>query len=650
MGWYRKHINVEPKWIARHKRIFIEFEAAFLEAKVYVNGSYVGIHQGGYTGFNFDITDKVKAGDNVVAVRVDATWNPRLTPRAGEHIFAGGIYRDVYLVVTDPLHVDWFGTFVTTPQATATAATVRVKTEVKNDSAISKTCLVKSIVVDADGRKVATMESTVTIVPGTVGLVDHTSPTIPNPHLWSPDTNSATPPPKPLDLTLRPYLYTVYTEIYDGGDLVDDYSTPLGIRSIAWNKDQGFVLNGKKFWLKGANVHQDHAGWGDATCNSGAYRDVKLVHDAGFNFIRGSHYPHDPAFVDVCDQLGVMYWSELPFWGIGGFHAERGSNWSASAYPGNEADQLPFEQNVIQQLREMIRIHRNHPSIAIWSLGNEFGYSTKDLMPKVKDLVEKMKAVVHAEDPTRPCGQGIGFGNWPQLNASTEVIGLNGGNGNRAYTVESPVVSMASEYGSGRSSRGGHGDRFDGCFDGSSINTTPPMPQIVSNAPVQFAWRPGVSIWCMFDHGSNYGMGDMGMVDHARIPKRRYYFYRELYAGIPRPVSPTNGIPAQLRLTTDRDIITDDGRSDAQLQVEVVDGRGHCLTNSPSITLTDKSGLGLFPTGKSITFDGGAVEHGAIDGKAAIEYRSYKSGTVTIEASSPGLAPCSLRIAVRHVK
>ena len=650
VGWYRKHLTVEPSWIRDHKRINVEFEAAFLVAQVYVNGELVGTHKGGYTGFSYDITDKVKAGDNVIAVRLDASWNPRVTPRAGEHIFAGGIYRDVYLVVTDPLHVPWCGTFVTTPKATAAEATVRVQTEIRNDSAVAKSCCVKSVVVDAAGKIVASFASTSSVPAGATVAFDQTSPTIANPRLWSPDPTSATPPPKPLDLTRRPDLYTVHSEVYEGGKLVDHYTSPLGIRSIEWNTKQGFVLNGAKCWLKGANVHQDHAGWGDATCNSGSFRDVKLLHDAGFNFIRGSHYPHDPAFADACDELGMTLWCELPFWGIGGFNANKQNIWAPSAYPPDPADQPEFEANVIAQLKEMIRIHRNHPSIVIWSLGNEFGYSDGALMPKVKALVERMKDVVHAEDPTRPCGQGIGFGNWPQMNTSTEVIGLNGGNNNAKFTVNSPVVSMESEYGSGTSTRGRGGDNFNGCFDGAKINTEPPTDQIVNNAPVQFSWRPGVSIWCAYDHGSNYGMGHMGFTDHARVPKKRYYFYRELYAGIPHPAWPTAGVPARIALTADRTTITDDGRSDARIAVQIQDAKGNWLTNSPAVTLTDTTGRGLFPTGASISFTPGATEKGITEGLAAIEYRCYVPGEVTIEAKAEGLPPARLKLKVEHAE
>ena len=131
-GWYRKHLTV-PR-LGRDNAIFLEFEGAFQDAQVYVNGTSVGEHLGGYTGFSYDITSAVVTGDNVVAVRLNNNWNAQLAPRAGDHTFSGGLYRDVHLVVTDPLHVTWYGTFVTTPTISATSATVDIKTEIRNDN------------------------------------------------------------------------------------------------------------------------------------------------------------------------------------------------------------------------------------------------------------------------------------------------------------------------------------------------------------------------------------------------------------------------------------------------------------------------------------------------------------------------------------
>jgi beta-galactosidase len=564
IGWYRKHLTIDTTILLAKKRISIEFEAAFLISYVYVNGTLVGTHKGGYTGFSYDITPNVHAGDNVVAVRLDANWNGQVAPRAGEHIFAGGIYRDVYLVVTDPLHVTWYGTFVSTPQVSASTASLKVKTEVRNDAQSPKSCRIKTTVYDSLHTVVVSGEATQTIAVGAIDTFVQTGLTIVSPHLWSPAT---------------PYLYTVYTEVYDSTGKVDDFVSPLGVRSIRWDKDSGFFMNGQHLWLQGCNVHQDHAGWGDGTTNSGSFRDVKMVKDCGMNFIRGSHYPHDPAFYDACDSLGVTIWSEMCFWGFP-MNWTGAEPWDASAYPTVVADQAPFEQNVIDQMKEMIRIHRNHPSVIIWSTSNEVEFADGSVANQTKALLKKMIAVGHTDDSTRLDAVG---GAW---DADWVTIGdVNGYNGGEAGITASPgVIYMQTEYGScTETTRPG---AYDGCYGNLVLQ---------NGLPIKYPWRCGICIWCGFHHGSMVNTGAMGMIDHARLPLRRWYYYRNLYAGIAPPVWPVAGTAAKLKLTTDNTTITDDGRSDCQLIVQVQDASGNWLTNTPDITLTDKSGLGYFP-------------------------------------------------------
>jgi beta-galactosidase len=300
-GWYRKHFNVPAAW--QGKRLFVEFDGAFQDAEVYVNGTRVGEHKGGYTGFTFDITSAAKAGDNVMAVRVNNIWNPRLAPRAGEHVFSGGIYRDARLVVTDPLHVTWYGTFVTTPNLSAQSGMVNVKTEIRNDAAAPERCILQTDVIDASGAVVASVSANQTVQAGSTQIFDQTTPAIANPKLWHPD---------------HPFMYRVLSTVSNGSRITDQFQTPFGFRWFKFTADQGFFLNGEHYYFQGANVHQDHAGWGDAVTQAGARRDVQMVKDAGFTFIRGSHYPHSPAFVTACDEVGVLFWSENCLWGLGG--------------------------------------------------------------------------------------------------------------------------------------------------------------------------------------------------------------------------------------------------------------------------------------------------------------------------------------------
>ena len=603
-GWYRKHFAVPKTW--RGQRINLEFDGAFQVAEVFVNGQRVGEHLGGYNGFSFDITDSIKSGDNVVAVRVNNFWNAQLAPRAGEHTFSGGIYRNVRLVVTAPLHVAWYGTFVNTPQVSKESGTVNVKTEIVNDSSKSKAAKVKTAICDATGHLVAEMESMQTVAANSTLVFDQTSRPIANPQLWHPE---------------HPYLYSVKTTVFDGDKPVDDFTSPLGFRWFKFTADQGFFLNGEHYYFKGANAHQDHAGWGDAVADSGFYRDVKMVKDAGFDFIRGSHYPHAPSFSTACDELGVLFWSENCFWGTGSFK----NPWGVSAYPPKPEDQPGFDQSVKDSLREMIRIHRNHPSIIVWSMDNEVFFTAQSTMPKVRLLLKATVALSHELDPTRPAA--IGGCQRGEIDKLGDVAGYNG-DGARLF-LNPGIPSVVSEYGSTIADRPGQYEPGWGDLQAE-----------------KFLWRSGEAIWCTFDHGSIAGrnFGAMGMIDYFRIPKRQWYWYRNEYKHIPPPAWPSNGIPAGLKLTADKTTLhAVDGTDDAQLIVAVVDQAGRAISNCPPVTLTIESGPGEFPTGPAITFAPDS-DIAIRDGQAAIEFRSYHAGKTIIRATSPGLKDATIEI------
>jgi beta-galactosidase len=617
-GWYRKHFDVPSAWTG--KRVNLEFDGVFQVAEIFVNGKRVGEHQGGYTGFTVDITDAVKTGDNLIAVRVNNIWNPRLAPRAGEHTFSGGIYRDARLVITAPVHVAWYGTFVTTPQVSKESGTVNVKTEVVNDSAAARTVTVSTSVVDAKGKTVAEMKSTETIPAGATNIFDQTSSAIAHPKLWSPE---------------QPNMYSVKTVLLDGKKAVDDYTSPLGFRWFKFTADQGFFLNGEHHYFKGANVHQDHAGWGDAVADSGFFRDVKLVKDAGFDFIRGSHYPHAPAFSSACDELGILFWSENCFWGTTGFK----SPWGSSAYPTNAADEADFEASVKASLRDMIRIHRNHPSIVVWSMDNEVYFSSGSVMPKVRRFLKDLVAYTHELDSTRPAG--IGGSQRGDIDKLGDVAGYNG-DGARLFPNPG-IPNVITEYGSTMTDR--PGKYAPGWGD---LPNTPGADKNVVGS-WRLSWRSGEVLWCAFDHGSLAGrrFGGMGMVDYFRLPKRQWYWYRNEYLHIPPPEWPSNGVPAGLKLVADKTTLNAvDGTDDAQLIVTVVDKDSKALSDCPPVTLAIESGPGEFPTGPSITFAPDS-DIAIRDGAAAMEFRSYYSGKTVIRASSPGLKDAKIQITSR---
>ncbi len=605
-GWYRKHLHVAGPLAGRHKSL--EFEAAFQDCEVWVNGKRVGGHKGGYTGFSLDVTGALRPGGNVIAVRLNNLWDARLNPRGGEHNFNGGIYRNVYLVTTGAVHVAWYGTYVTTPGLSAEGGPVHVRTEVENDGPVARSFLLRSDVVDAAGSRVASVSSRATVAAGETLTVEQETAFVARPALWSP---------------AHPAMYRVVTHVVEGSRELDLYETPFGFRWMQWTAEDGFFLNGEHFYFHGADVHQDHAGWGDAVTNAGIARDVRLVKGAGMDFIRGSHYPHSPVFADECDRQGVLFWSENSFWGTGGAKAEGG--WTASAYPPNEADQAPFEESVERSLAEMIRINRNHPSIVAWSMGNEVFFSDGDLLPKIRVFLKKLVDETHRLDPTRVAA--IGGVQRGEIDRIGDVAGYNG-DGAKLF-LDPGVPNAVTEYGSTEGDRPGRYEPGWGDLQGQP----------------EFRWRSGQAIWCAFDHGSLFAnLGKTGMIDYFRLPKRMWFWYRNEYLRIPPPEWPVPGTATALALETDTPgAIRADGTGDTQLIVTVRDAAGKRLSNSPPVKLEIVSGPGEFPTGRAISFAPDS-DIAIRDGEAAMELRAYQSGTVLVRASSPGLKLAELRI------
>ncbi len=603
-GWYRKRFHVGPEWAGRH--LSLEIEAAFQDAEVFVNGVKAGSHQGGYTAFAVDLTAFVKPGDNLFAVRLNNLWNPELAPRAGEHQFSGGIYRNVWLRVSDPVHIPMSGSWVTTPQVSAQSAVVHVQTQILNAGDRNADVLTTIEIADPKGTVVGRSSKKISVSAGSTAAAEQTLPAIADPQLWHPD---------------HPHLYKVTTTVFRNGVAIDSLVQRIGLRWFSFTADKGFFLNGAHYLLRGVNVHQDHAGWGDATSDAASRRDVQMVKDAGFTFIRGSHYPHAPAFYRACDELGILLWSELNFWGIGGGHRE--GSWFSSAYPSDAAHAPAFEASCKQQLAEMITQHRNSPSVVVWSMCNEVFFSDASVMPNVKQLLLSLVALSHELDPHRPAG--IGGCQRGEIDKLGDIAGYNG-DGATLY-LDPGVASLVSEYGSCGGERPG---AYDPCW-----GDTAGQPD--------FPWRSGKALWCMFDHGSNANIGDLGCVNYFRLPKRRWYWYRNANRGIAPPAWPEDGTPARLGLSADKTTIEGDGTDDCLLTVTVLDAQGKHISNSPPVTLKIKSGPGLFPTGPEIPFANG-TDIPIIDGQAAIELHSHFAGATLIEATSPGLLPANLVI------
>ena len=624
-GWYRKAVKLTKKDIAQY--VALEFDGVFQEAEVFVNGKKAGSHVGGYTGFKIDITPYAIVDDNEIKVRVNNEWKATVAPRGGEHTFSGGIYRNVRLVRKSKTHIAWYGTRITTPTLESNnGSSSTVKAEIELEGLANARPYSIEITISRNGETIVRRSHSLSPQPpcnGRPSVVVIESPSIPSPALWSPSS---------------PNLYTLTTRLYDGKKIIDETTETFGFRWFTWTKDRGFFLNGKHHFFRGTNVHQDQAGWGDGVTDEASRRDVRMMKECGFDMIRGSHYPHSPAFSDECDRQGMLLWQEAPFWGTGG--EKKNGSWTAGAYPGNKEHEADFEQSALQQLEEMIRIHRNHPSIFVWSMSNEPFFTGWGTMEGVKRMLRLMVDKAHQLDPTRKAAVGGAqrpLGN-DRIDLIGDVAGYNGDGANIADFQQPDVPSVVSEYGSTTAVR--PGKYAPGWGDLARDEGYKGRP-----------WRSGQAIWCGFDHGSIFGdaLGRMGIVDYFRLPKRSWYWYRNEYAHIAPPEWPTDGTPAALKLEAilpdggKSKTIKTDGTEDVQLIVTVLDADGKELSNSPDVTLSIVSGPGEFPTGRSITFSKDS-DIQILDGKAAIAMRAYQQGKTVVEASSDGLQSARIEL------
>jgi beta-galactosidase len=378
VGWYRKTLSLDRRHQGR--KLFLYFEGANQVADLYVNGKLVGRHKGGYAAFAFDVTDFVQfdsaAARNVIAVKVDNGIDENIPPSpTADFNLYGGIYRDVWLVATDPIHINVLdhaspGVYIDTPTVSEESATVRVRGTVVNDTNQPRQVRVLNTIVDTDGRKVAEMESVLPVAARAEGSFQQISAIIQNPRLWSPDS---------------PRLYSVRTQIFDDARLADQVENPLGFRWFSFDADRGFFLNGKPYKLRGTNRHQDYAGMGNALPDEVHVRDLERIKETGFNAVLIAHYPQDPSVLEAADRLGLIVWEEIPI-----------------VRQISTSDE--FAENCKLMLTEMIRQHYNHPSIVMWCYMNEIFLRRKNeagYVQKTVGLARALDALARREDPTR---------------------------------------------------------------------------------------------------------------------------------------------------------------------------------------------------------------------------------------------------------
>jgi beta-galactosidase len=361
VGWYRKAFRM-PAGSGGH-RAWLEFDGVYMNSDVWINGVLLGHRPYGYISFAYEITQHLVPGVNVVAVRVDNSAQPNSRWYSGS-----GIYRHVWLTLADPLHVGRWGTYVTTPRADSAGADVVIKTRVANDQGGARRGALRSVVFDATGREVARSETPFAIETGQrIDLEQRVQVALPR--LWSART---------------PYLYTLRTEVQDGARTADVVTTPFGIRTIAFDADRGFLLNGRRVKLNGVNLHHDAGGLGAAVPERVWERRLALLRAMGVNAIRTSHNPPAPEFLDLCDRMGFLVM------------AEAFDEWTFGKVP--QGYHRYFAEWSERDVTDFVRRDRNHPSIVLWSAGNEIGEQSA---PEGAQVLRRLVDIFHREDPTR---------------------------------------------------------------------------------------------------------------------------------------------------------------------------------------------------------------------------------------------------------
>ncbi|HEU4960619.1 MAG TPA: glycoside hydrolase family 2 TIM barrel-domain containing protein [Sphingomonas sp.] len=546
IGWYRLHFQAPP---LDGRRVYLQFDAASIIADIWLNGRKIGRHEGAFSRFRVDATAAIRPGDNLLAVRVDnsapdpGSPTADIVPISGDFFMYGGLYRPVSLVSVGEAHVALLdygspGVFERIERLDDAAATVSVRSEIRNDAGNPVRLAVDTVVNDANGKEVARDRRMLKLAAGeTQDSVVRL--TIADPHRWN----------GPAD----PYLYHTAVEVRSAdGALLDRVVEPLGLRTMRFDPDHGFILNGKHLPLHGVTLHQDREDKGWALSPADYAQDMRLIEDLGANTIRLSHYDHGQPIYDLADRDGMILWAEL---GVVNVTAPKGVRDTPPAMMASAR----------QQLKELIRQNYNHPSVALWSIGNEVtNWSSKGLTPgNARPMMTALDALAKAEDPTRATTIGVCCEPLPgepdkgqdRTSGTADTVGYNLylgwystghvedaarlGEVMRGLHAEHPGWPISlSEYGGG----GAITQHTDNVRGGKLESIYRPQPEEAEAAihalswqaiePLDFLW--GSYVWQMFDstsalreEGDSSDINTKGLVTFDRaVKKDAYYFYQ----------------------------------------------------------------------------------------------------------------------------
>ena len=498
VGWYRKMINIPSEDLGKH--ISLQFDGIFRNAQVWFNGFWMGVEPSGYATQAYDVTEYVNyGGDNLICVRADATFEE------GWFYEGAGIYRDAWLVKTAAVSVAPFGTFVYADLKQPYHSTViHVETEVNNHSLESQTCEVSQRLLDAAGNEVAKCSGTSISLQPKETLGCKQQMTLENPHLWS---------------TADPYLYKVETTVKVDGKVTDVYETTTGIRDIAFDADKGFLLNGKQLKLKGVNLHQDHAGVGAAMPEALMAWRIKQLKKIGCNAYRSSHNPMTPALLDICDREGILVIDENRLAGINTEHQ--------------------------RLLEKMIKRDRNHPSIILWSDGNE-EWGMENTIQGTR-IAAAMREYTRLLDPTRP--STIANAGGSEMIKGLDVVGFN-------YILQNDVDNrkkanpswriVGTEETTGCGTRGVYFDTPEQPGHMRSMNLAPDKDGTENRIErgwkfyAERPWGAGLFYWTGFDYRGEpnplkYPATDseFGILDYCGFPKDEAYYLKSWWTDEP---------------------------------------------------------------------------------------------------------------------
>jgi Beta-galactosidase/beta-glucuronidase len=427
IGWYRNHFTL-PATVTSGQ-VYIEFDGVMSHATVYINGTQLGNHPYGYVSFRYDMTKNIKFGaENVLAVKTDTSSQP-----ASRYYEGAGIYRLVRVIATDPVHVDQWATYVSTPSPTTASATVKVTTSVVNSGTAAQSVSVQGNVTDASGTALAPVTAPAqTIAAGASAAFAFDVP-VTSPKLWSPDA---------------PNMYQLVTTVQVGGKAVDDDVTPFGIRSLVFDGTTGLNINGKNVKMKGVCLHQDYHGLGLAAPARAMQRRIAALKGIGANAIRTAHDPPSPDFLDLCDRMGILVMDEFFDMWVAHKYSDTGDyatsfNKAATSptgippVPGTATGALWYQVDVTG----VVMRDRNHPSIALYSAGNEIRDSIGTRTP----ILTKMVSICHTLDPGRAVTQALfqPSGNGDITGATRTLLDVFGGNYRTAEVLQAMAMAPA---------------------------------------------------------------------------------------------------------------------------------------------------------------------------------------------------------------